>query len=105
MKVVFDPSRITYRRLLEAFFRMHDPTQVGGQGPDVGSQYRSGIWTANEAQEREARAFIREQTELKRYPGKIVTLVEPAKTFYPAEEYHQDYIEKNGAFCHVANPW
>ncbi len=105
VKVVFDPSRITYRRLLEAFFRMHDPTQVGGQGPDIGSQYRSGIWTANEAQEHEARAFIREQTELKRYPGKIVTLVEPAKTFYPAEEYHQDYIDKNGAFCHVTNPW
>ena len=105
VKVVFDPNRITYRRLLEAFFKMHDPTQVGGQGPDMGSQYRSGIWTASEAQKREAEAFIREQTELKRYPGKIVTLVEPAKTFYPAEEYHQDYIEKNGAFCHVANPW
>ena len=105
VKVVFDPTRITYRRLLEAFFKMHDPTQVGGQGPDMGSQYRSGIWTANEAQQREAEAFIREQTELKRYPKKIVTLVEPAMTFYPAEEYHQDYIVKNGAFCHVANPW
>ncbi len=105
VKVVFDPTRITYRRLLEAFFKMHDPTQAGGQGPDIGSQYRSGIWTANEAQEREAKAFIRDETERKRYPKKIVTLVEPAKTFYPAEEYHQDYIEKNGAFCHVADPW
>jgi len=105
VKVVYDPTRITYRRLLEAFFKMHDPTQVGGQGPDMGSQYRSGIWTANEAQQREAEAFIRELTESKRFPKKIVTQVEPAKTFYPAEEYHQDYIEKTGAFCHVANPW
>ncbi|MFI5181451.1 MAG: bifunctional methionine sulfoxide reductase B/A protein [Thermoanaerobaculia bacterium] len=105
VKVVYDPNRITYRRLLEAFFKMHDPTQVGGQGPDIGSQYRSGIWTANESQQREAEAFIREETEQKRYPKKIVTRVEPAKIFYPAEEYHQDYIEKNGAFCHVANPW
>jgi peptide methionine sulfoxide reductase MsrA len=59
----------------------------------------------NDAQQSEAEVFIREQTELKRFPNKIVTLVESAKTFYPAEEYHQDYIAKNGAFCHVANPW
>jgi methionine-S-sulfoxide reductase len=104
--VVFDPGRISYRRLLEAFFVMHDPTQAGGQGPDVGSQYRSGIWAVGDAQRREAEAYVRELEASGRYGGrKIVTLIEPAKTFWRAEEYHQDYIEKHGAFCRVRNPW
>ncbi|GIW45907.1 MAG: peptide methionine sulfoxide reductase MsrA [Candidatus Binatia bacterium] len=106
VKVVYDPRRITYRRLLEAFFRMHDPTQWNRQGPDVGEQYRSGIWYVNEEQKREAEAYIRELEESGRYGGrKIVTLVEPAKQFWPAEDYHQDYIAKTGRPCHVANPW
>lgn len=106
VKVVFDPKRISYRRLLEAFFAMHDPTQWNRQGPDVGEQYRSGIWYVNEAQRQEALAFIRELEASGRYRGKpIVTQVEPAKTFWPAEEYHQDYIAKTGRACHVRNPW
>jgi peptide methionine sulfoxide reductase msrA/msrB len=106
VKVVFDPTKITYRRLLEAFFVMHDPTQLNRQGPDYGSQYRSGIWTVNDEQRREAEAYIRELSASGRYGSrKIVTQVEPAKTFWPAEEYHQDYIDKNGAACHVADPW
>lgn len=105
VKVVFDPTRISYRRLLEAFFTMHDPTQLNRQGPDVGSQYRSGIWTINEEQQREAEAFIRELAASGRYHRPIVTQVEPAKTFWPAEDYHQDYIATTGAACHVTNPW
>jgi peptide methionine sulfoxide reductase msrA/msrB len=106
VKVVFDPQRITYRRLLEAFFVMHDPTQLNRQGPDFGEQYRSGIWYVNNQQKREAEVYIRELTASKSFDGrKIVTEVEPDKTFWPAEEYHQDYIAKNGAACHVKNPW
>lgn len=105
VQVVFDPKRITYRRLLEAFFAMHDPTQLNRQGPDVGDQYRSGIWTTSPEQQRQAEAFIRELKESGRYRAPIVTQVEPARTFYPAEEYHQDYIEKTGRACHVKNPW
>jgi peptide methionine sulfoxide reductase MsrA len=72
----------------------------------VGSQYRSGIWYASDRQRREAESYIRELESKGRFAGrKIVTQVEPAKTFYPAEEYHQDYIEKTGGTCHVTNPW
>lgn len=106
VKVVFDPKRITYRRLLEAFFAMHDPTQLNRQGPDRGSQYRSGIWTTSEEQKREAEAFVKELAATPKYAGrKIVTQIEPAKIFFAAEDYHQDYIEKTGRACHVASPW
>jgi peptide methionine sulfoxide reductase msrA/msrB len=106
VKVVYDPQRITYRRLLEAFFAMHDPTQLNRQGPDVGTQYRSGIWYTSDEQKREAEAFIQGLEAERRFGGaKIVTQVEPAKTFWPAEEYHQDYLAKNGATCHVKSPW
>lgn len=106
VKVTYDPRRISYRRLLQAFFDMHDPTQENRQGPDVGEQYRSGIWYVNEEQKREALAFIAELEASGRYgKRKIVTKVEPAKTFWPAEDYHQDYIAKTGRACHVKNPW
>ncbi|MCX7894769.1 MAG: bifunctional methionine sulfoxide reductase B/A protein [Thermoanaerobaculum sp.] len=106
VKVVYDPKRISYRRLLEAFFAMHDPTQLNRQGPDVGEQYRSGIWYVNEEQRQQALAYIEELQTSRRYGDRpIVTQVEPAKVFYPAEEYHQDYIAKTGRACHVADPW
>jgi peptide methionine sulfoxide reductase msrA/msrB len=106
VKVVYDPERITYRRLLEAFFKMHDPTQLNRQGPDVGAQYRSGIWYTTEEQKREAEELIKNLEAERRYgDAKIVTQVEPAKTFWPAEEYHQDYLAKTGGVCHVQNPW
>jgi peptide methionine sulfoxide reductase msrA/msrB len=105
VKVVYDPARITYRRLLEAFFAMHDPTQLDRQGPDVGTQYRSGVWYVNDEQRRQAEEYIRELTASGRYPRPIVTQLEAARTFWPAEEYHQDYIATTGAACHVANPW
>jgi peptide methionine sulfoxide reductase msrA/msrB len=106
VKVVFDPSAISYQRLLEAFFVMHDPTQLNRQGPDHGDQYRSGIYTTSVEQERTARAAIEALAMCGRFGSrKIVTEVEPAKTFWPAEDYHQDYIEKTGRACHVSNPW
>lgn len=106
VKVVFDPDRVTYRRLLEAFFKMHDPTQLNRQGPDVGTQYRSGIWYTSDEQKREVEAYLQELADKRRFGGrKIVTQVEPAKTFWPAEEYHQDYVDKTGRACHIANPW
>jgi len=106
VKVIYDPAKITYRRLLEAFFTMHDPTQANRQGPDFGDQYRSGIWYVDEEQKREAEAYIKELAASGRYGNRtIVTQVEPAKTFWPAEEYHQEYIAKNGAACHVKDPW
>lgn len=106
VKVVYDPSKITYRRLLEAFFVMHDPTQLNRQGPDVGDQYRSGIFTTNAEQQREAEAFVKELAASDAYKTrKIVTVIEPAKTFFAAEDYHQDYIVKTGRSCHVKNPW
>jgi peptide methionine sulfoxide reductase msrA/msrB len=106
VKVIYDPQRITYRRLLEAFFAMHNPTELNRQGPDVGTQYRSGIWYVNEEQRREAESYIRELQAAKKFHGrKVVTQVEPAKTFWPAEQYHQDYIAKTGRVCHVRNPW
>lgn len=106
VKVVFDPRKISYRQLLEAFFKMHDPTQLNRQGPDVGDQYRSGIWYTSNEQKQAALAYIEELSKSGKYAGrKIVTQVEPAKEFFAAEDYHQDYIAKTGRACHVTNPW
>ncbi len=106
VKVVYDPERITFRRLLEAFFVMHDPTQLNRQGPDVGTQYRSGIWYASDEQKQEAEAYIKELSSRNPYRlRKIVTQVEPAKKFWLAEDFHQDYIANTGRRCHVKNPW
>jgi len=106
VKVVFDPQRITYRRLLEAFFVMHDPTELNRQGPDVGAQYRSGIWYANDDQKRQAEEYVQELAASGRYgKRKIVTQIHPALRFWPAEDYHQDYVARTGRACHVTNPW
>ncbi len=105
VKVVFDPDRISYRRLLEAFFVMHDPTQLDRQGPDTGSQYRSGIWFTNDEQKAQADAYIKELESSGRFSTPIVTQVEKAETFWSAEDYHQDYVVKTGRACHVTDPW
>jgi len=106
VKVIYDPKQITYRQLLEAFFKMHDPTQLNRQGPDVGKQYRSGIWYVNEEQKRQADTYMKELADQQRFgKRRIVTQLEPAKTFWPAETYHQNYIAKTGRVCHVKNPW
>jgi|SRR5579862_4166141 len=100
VEVTFDPQRVTYDQLLDAFWEMHDPTQLNRQGPDVGDQYRSAIFTYSPEQERAATASRdREQVKHKR---PIVTQIVPAPQFWPAEEYHQRYFEKNGgAACHI----
>jgi peptide-methionine (S)-S-oxide reductase len=96
VKVVFDPSRISYGTLLRVFFSVvHDPTQLNRQGPDVGTSYRSAIFYTTPEQERIAKAYIAQLDEAKAFPKKIVTEVVPLKAFYDAEEYHQDYAEKN----------
>ena len=104
-KVTFDPTVISYESLLQAFFKMHDPTQVDRQGPDVGSQYRSGVWTTSDKQQKVATECIKELVESKTFSGPIATQIEPAEKFYLAEEGHQDYIENTGRTCHVTNPW
>lgn len=106
VKVVFDPTTITYQQLLQGFFEMHDPTQLNRQGPDYGTQYRSGLYTVNAEQEAAARKYVAELAALGSFGRKIVTEIEPAKTFYPAETYHQDYLEKNpNRGCHIGKPW
>ncbi len=99
--VTFDPEVITYEQLLEVFWAMHDPTQVNRQGPDRGDQYRSGIYTHSAEQQAIAEASRdRAQAKLSR---PIATEILPATTFYPAEDYHQQYYDKNGhePYCHV----
>ncbi len=105
VRVVFDPRVISYERLLQAFFAMHDPTEVDRQGPDVGSQYRAGVWTTSEAQQAAAEAFVKKLGASGKFSRPIATEVERAEEFYLAEEYHQDYIAKTGRACHVKNPW
>lgn len=105
VKVVFDPEQISYERLLKAFFDMHDPTQLNRQGPDVGDQYRSGIWYVNDEQKKEAEAFVAKLAKSGHFGKSIVTQIEKAQKFWDAEEYHQDYIAKTGRACHVKNPW
>jgi len=100
VRVTFDPERVTYRQLLEWFFRFHDPTQLNRQGPDVGTQYRSAIFAVNDEQLREARAYIDELARSERFRGRrIVTTVEPAPPFHEAEAYHQDYHARHGGSC------
>ena len=99
----FDPERVSYAALLDAFFALHDPTTMNRQGPDWGTQYRSVIFTHSPEQERAARAKIEALTASGVYkPRRIVTQVLPAETFWRAEEYHQRYLEKRGAAsCHL----
>jgi peptide-methionine (S)-S-oxide reductase len=99
----FDPAQVSYDKLLDAFFQLHDPTTVNRQGPDRGTQYRSAIFFHSPQQEAQAKAKIEQLTAEKRYaPKHIVTRVEPAQTFWRAEDYHQRYLEKRGqASCHI----
>ena len=107
VKVTFDPARISYDQLLAAFFKFHDPTQLNRQGPDIGDQYRSAIFTDNEEQAKAARAFIERQQASERFKNRrIVTQIVPASqagAFWMAEEYHQDYHLKNGGHCPLPN--
>jgi peptide-methionine (S)-S-oxide reductase len=100
--VTFDPAQVSYEHLLEEFWRHHDPTTPNRQGPDVGTQYRSAVFVHDAEQERLAKASLQEYQHRFRRP--IVTEVVPATTFWPAEAYHQRYVERTGhGACHVAN--
>ena len=95
VQVAFDPVIIDYRTILQAFFTIHDPTTRDRQGNDVGSQYRSVIFTLSAEQERTAKSLIAELTAGNVWPGPIVTEVLPAPRFWPAEDDHQDYLANN----------
>ena len=102
VQVTFDNSRLSYDELLDAFFAMHDPTQLNRQGPDWGSQYRSVIFTHSDQQQRAAKARIAELCASGSYRQPIITQVTPAINFWKAEEYHQRYLEKRGrASCSI----
>jgi peptide-methionine (S)-S-oxide reductase len=94
--VRYDPSRVGYGTLLDAFWKMHDPTQMNRQGPDVGTQYRSAIFYYTPEQKAEAEASKAALEASKQYSRPIATSIEPAGRFYPAEAYHQRYFEKRG---------
>lgn len=101
VEVTFDPQQVDYEQLLSLFWQIHDPTQLNRQGPDVGDQYRSAIFTHGEEQER--LAIASRDREQHNYTRPIVTQILPAPRFWPAEEYHQRYFEKNGGgACHIA---
>lgn len=95
VQIEFDPAVIDYRTLLTAFFTIHDPTTLNRQGHDVGTQYRSVIFTHAAEQETTAKSLIAELAAQKLWPDPIVTAVLPAPTFWPAEPYHQDYFARN----------
>jgi peptide-methionine (S)-S-oxide reductase len=94
VEVTFDPDVIDYERLVDTFFSVHDPTQLNRQGPDVGTQYRSVVFVHDAEQEAAAADAKRRAQE--RLPREVVTSIEPAPTFWPAEDYHQRYLEKRG---------
>lgn len=102
VKVVFDPAKLSYEQLLGWFFRMHDPTTLNQQGNDRGTQYRSAIFYLNDAQKETAEKVITAVDASKKWKKPIVTEITKAGEFYPAEEYHQDYLQKNpgGYTCH-----
>lgn len=92
----FDPEKVSYRQLVDFFWKIHDPTTLNRQGPDVGSQYRSAIFTHSAAQAVTAKASLAELQASGQLRRPVVTEIVPATEFYPAEEYHQRYLEKHG---------
>jgi peptide-methionine (S)-S-oxide reductase len=102
VEVQFDPLKVSYEQLLEVFWQCHDPTTLDRQGPDVGTQYRSAIFTHDAEQETAARASKERLGRTRAFPRPIVTEIVPAQEFWRGEEYHQQYLEKRGlAQCHI----
>jgi len=102
VQVTYDPARVSYEKLLDVFWQVHDPTQLNRQGPDHGRQYRSAIFFHTPAQEAAARASKAKLQASNLFSRPIVTEITPASTFWRAEEYHQRYLEKNGLpICHI----
>ncbi len=106
IEVVFDPAATSYRELLEFFFQIHDPTTPNRQGNDVGESYRSAIYAVDDSQRETALETIADVNASGRWPGPVVTQVEPAGEFWEAEPEHQDYLERfpDGYTCHFARP-
>jgi peptide-methionine (S)-S-oxide reductase len=102
VEVEYDPAKVSYDALLKVFWENHDPTQLNRQGPDWGTQYRSAIFFHTPEQKGSAAASKESLVKAGRYSKPIVTQIVPAETFYPAEDYHQQYLEKRGlASCHI----
>lgn len=106
IEIIYDDGRISYRRLLEFFFQIHDPTTLNRQGNDIGESYRSGIYYLSEAQREVAEDTIADVDASRLWPGKVATEVRPAGEFWQAESEHQDYLEKfpGGYTCHFVRP-
>lgn len=104
--ITFNPDKLSYRKLLEFFFQIHDPTTRNRQGNDVGTSYRSAIFYLNDEQKKTAQDLINELNTSGKWPGKIVTEVLPAGDFWNAEDEHQNYLQKNpyGYTCHYVRP-
>ena len=102
IEILFDPTKTSYREILEFFFQIHDPTTVNRQGNDIGTSYRSAIYYVDESQKAVALDTIADVDASGLWPGKVVTDVEPVSDFWEAEDYHQDYLVKNprGYTCH-----
>ncbi len=101
-RVTFDPRKVSYGRLLQIYFSVvHDPTQLNRQGPDAGTQYRSAIFPANAEQAKVARAYIAQLDNAHVFGAPIATSIEPDRAFYPAEGYHQDFLERNPTYPYI----
>jgi len=105
VRVIFDPKEVSYEQLVRFFFKIHDPTTLNRQGPDIGTQYRSAIYVMNDDQRRVADSVIAALTAEKAFKGrKIVTEIAPYSNYFAAEEYHQDYHKKHGGSCAIPTP-
>jgi peptide-methionine (S)-S-oxide reductase len=102
VQITYDPRKITYGRILQVYFSVaHDPTELNRQGPDEGTQYRSAIFPSNDEQARVAKAYIAQLASAHVFQAPIVTTIEPGKTFYRAENYHQDFLERNPHYPYI----
>jgi peptide-methionine (S)-S-oxide reductase len=103
VEITYDPQKVTYRELLDFFFRYHNPTTLNRQGNDIGSSYRSAVFYGSPEARQEAEEFIARVDASGRWKDPVVTTLEPLSTFHPAEAYHQDYLKKNpgGYTCHA----
>lgn len=102
VQIVFDPRKISYGHLLQIYFSVaHDPTQLNRQGPDTGTQYRTAIFPQNDAQSKVAKAYINQLNHARVFSAPIVTRIEPGKSFYPAEAYHQNFLTNNPTYPYI----
>ena len=102
VEITYDPAKVSYGKLLQVFFSVaHNPTQLNYQGPDRGTQYRSAVFPLNAEQEKVTKAYIAELDRAKLFDGEIVTTLEGAKPFYPAEDYHQDFLTRNPTYPYI----